>query len=332
MGAAVSLDSLTAKDLAFVWVAPQADTINGFKFKLTVVTTSGGLGVLRASAQGVNASGLNDGTLKGPTNNAKKDWTPAGGDVGVYSVVFDEPFAVAMGDQVAFVVKPQSGTWSGTELVQAVYRLTGVEVDYGVYPVNNAVKATAGLQQVIVVGSARSYGCCLLSTGNSGNLQSGSTPNEVGTYFVAPSDSTQLDCIGIQVAGNVTANRSMDFFLYSGTTQLASKVFATTNTLVAGAQRTNIYFTGRVALTPGTAYHVSVKATHASGSMTVYNHVWASSADRATYFGGAVAYHAERAGGAWTYDQAKLTCVLPIIANRAASGGGGNVFDGSILR
>ena len=55
---------------------------------------------------------------------------------------------------------------------------------------------------IIVVGAARSYGCCLLSTSNSGYLQSGGSPNEVGNRFVAPQDCSTIDSIGALVAGS----------------------------------------------------------------------------------------------------------------------------------
>lgn len=328
-GAAVSLDSTTGKDLAFIWQAPQADTILGFKFKLSGVT--GSPGVLRASAQGVSASnGLNTGTILGATNTAKKDWSPVSGEIGVYYAAFEESFAVAAGDQVAFALKPQSGTWDASNLVQAIYRLTNVESEFNPYAVNNAARATNGLQQIIVVGANRSYECCLLSTGNSGNLQSGGTPNEVGSYFLAPSDCSALDCVGVQIGGSVTAGRSFNICLRSGTTLLASKSIDT-DTIATGVARLSLYF-GAVPLTPGAAYHVSVLSTHASGSVTIYQHSWGSSADRLAYLAGTTVYHAERAGGSWTYDQAKLSCVLPILANRAVvSAGGGPLVGGRLI-
>lgn len=322
MGAAVNLQNTTTHNLAFVWIAPQADTITGFKFKLTAVVLVPG--VLECRAETVSTTtGLNTGTVLGTSNNAKVSFTPVAGDIGVYHAVFSESFAVAQGDLVAFVVKPLSGTWDASNYVSLVYRLTGVESMLTPYPINNGAVATHGLQQIIVVGADRSYECCLLSTGATANLTSGGTPNEVGTYFTVPTDCTTIDCFGLEYGGNVTGSRSLDVLLYdSGTSVLASKTYNTTSQLVAGAGRRVLLFTSKVALSPGGTYHVAIKSTHASGSTTVYQHTWASAADKAAYLSGVTAYHAERSGGAWTYDTAKLSCVFPLFANRAVSGGG----------
>lgn len=332
-GAAVSLNATSGSDLGFVWRAPQADTITGLKFKLTAVT--GTPGVLRVSAQSVSTTtGLNSGTLLGATNNAKLDFTPVAGDIGVYSATFAESFTVAAGDVLAFVVKPQSGTWDGSNLVQCIYRIASAESNNTPYAISNAAKTTNGVQQLIVVGAARSYECCVLSLGNSGNLASGGSPNEVGTYFVAPSWALAADCIGVEYGGALTSSRSFEVRLYDSSTNVLASCAIDTDQLLIGNGRHRLPFTSKVALTPGTAYHVSVIATHATGSTTVYQYTWNSSGDRAAYITD-TAYHAQRAGSTWTYDQAKLSCVFPVLANMvstSAGGGMGNVFGGGVVR
>lgn len=328
---AANLQNTTTHDLAFVWIAPQADTISAFKVAISGVT--GTPGVVRGSVQSVNitTNGLNSGTILGATNNAKVDVTLVAGNVGVYTFTLGETVTVAEGDQIAFVVKPLSGTWDVSNYVALNYRLTNAMSESMPYPINNAAKATYGVQQFIVVGAARSYGCCLLSTSNSGNLQSGGSPDEVGNRFVAPQDCSTIDSIGALVAGSVTAGRSFDLTLYdSGTTPLVSKSYDT-DQLVAGVSRIPLMLP-KYTLTPGNVYHLAVKSTHASGSMTIYQHTWASAADKAAYINGPSIYHAERAGGAWTYDQAKLSVVQPRFANRAVvSAGGGPLVGGRLI-
>lgn len=319
--AALTLDSTSVDNVAWVWYPPYDDTISAIKFKLAAVT--GTPGVLRVDAEGVTASGLNDGTIKGTSNNAKVDFTPVAGDVGVYTATFGESFAVTAGVPVAFVIKPLSGTWDASNLVTIVNRLIGVEVDFNPYCIVNGAKGTSNLQQLVIVGAARSYECCLSATGATANLTTSSTPNEVGNRFVAPALGDTVDCYGLVFTGSVTAGRNLEVYLRDSTTgQLATNAIDT-DALVAGVGRTCLPFTTKVALTPGGVYHVSVKGAHASGSTTIHQHTWASSADRQAALFGHDIYHAERAGGGWTYDQAKLSCVLPLLVNPTMLAGGG---------
>lgn len=318
--AALTLDSTTTDDVVWVWYPPCDDTISAIKFKLAGVT--GAPGVLRVSAQGVNASGLNDGTIKGAGNNAKLDFTPVAGDVGVYAATVGESFPVTAGVPVAFAIKPLSGTWDASNFVTIINRLTGVEVDFNPYCINNGAKSTSNLQQLIIVGAARSYECCLSATGASANLTSSASPNEIGNRFVCPPLGDTVDCYGLVFTGSVSAGRNLEVYLRDSTTGQLATNSIDTDALVAGVGRTCLPFTTKVALTPGGVYHVSVKGAHASGSTTIHQHTWASSADRQAALFGHDIYHAERAGGAWTYDQAKLSCVLPLLVNPTLSAGG----------
>lgn len=320
--AAVSLNALAGSNAGFVWTAPEACTITGIKFKLTGVT--GTPGFLRVSAQGVTlTTGLASGTILGATNNAKLDFTPVAGDVGVYAATFDEPITLAEGEQVAFVIAPQSGTWDASNLVQIVLRLTGVETRAMPYPTNNSTKASAGLQQVIIVGTVRSYGCCLLAIPTSGSLTSGSNPNEIATKFVAPDYLGSMACIGIELGANVSASRALDVILYDGaSTALATRSISNTSILIAGAMTQEILLPAKIALTPGATYYASVKVTHASGTITIYGNQWASTGDKDAYLPGTTAHWAERAGGGWTERTTYLPCIRPIIVDQAANTGG----------
>lgn len=318
-GAAVTLDSTTGKDLGFVWYPPQDDTITGIKFKLTGVT--GTPGVLRVSGQGVStANGLNDGTIKGASSLAYVDFTPVAGDVGVYTATFGESFAATAGDPVSFVIKPQSGTWDASNLVTAIYRLSNVGSRYNPYAINNGAKATSSLQQIIIIGTNRNYECCLSATGATVSLASGGSPNEAGNYFVAPADWDAVDCYGFVYSGSVTAVRNLTAHLRSGTTSLSNKDYDT-DRMIAGFGVFDAVFPA-VALTPGAAYHVSILGAHATNSTTIHTHSWASSADRLAAMLGFDMYYAERSGGAWSYDQAKIACVFPLLANPSNSGAG----------
>lgn len=326
----VNLQNTSTHDLAFVWIAPQADTISAIKVALSGVTLSPG--VVRASVQSVSATtGLNSGTILGATNNAKVDVTLVAGDVGVYTFTFSESVTVAEGDVVAFVIKPLSGTWDASNYISLNYRVSNVISESVPYPINNAAKTTVGVQQIIVVGAARSYGCCLLSLGSTASLVSGGTPNEVGCRFVAPTDCSTIDCIGAILGGNSSGTRSFDLTLYdSGTTVLASKSYDT-DQLITGVSRMALMLP-RYTLTPGSVYHLAVKGTHASSSTTVHQFTWASAADKAAYINGPSIYHAERAGGGWTYDTAKISSVIPRLANRAVvSAGGGPLVGGRLI-
>lgn len=333
LGTAVTLTSTVSQDVGFVFRAPIAMTLTGCKFKITVV---GSPGTFRVSVQTVSlTNGLNTGTILGATANAKKDVSGLGsGDSGVYTVTFDEAVVLAQGDLFCVYVKPMSGTWDAGNSIAIVPRITGFQGENTPYHIANAAKGTNALQQIILVCSGFETGICVSALSTVANVTSGSNPNEIGNYFLAPAYASAMECWGIEVGASISANRTIDLGIYSADsgTLLASVTGLDTDAQIAGAGVQTFPFTTSVALTPGVGYIVAIKAAHASGTFSIYGVQWASTGDKEACMEGQTVCWAERAGGVWTYDQTKIATVRPKLrALTGGNAGGGPLIGGRLV-
>jgi hypothetical protein len=132
--------------LAWVFQSETADALTQVGFLLNTITDGGSMPTYRLSLQGVDGSGLPDGTIKGAGNSAFVTFVPTTGNGFAGSTftwqTLGTAYTPALGEILALVLDVSSGTANSTNKIS---------VDYGLI---NVAGLAVGLPYVLADGNA----------------------------------------------------------------------------------------------------------------------------------------------------------------------------------
>ncbi len=291
--------------------APEAATITHLGFRYGVRT---GTPVQhKISVQGIDASGLADGTILGGASPASGLFTPPASTAwnSLWQwIALDNSIALTRGQFIAIVIEP-IGTPDGSNNSSFTYDNSGetgsgtafptaLTIDGGAAAVRSTNGPMWGMKSAL-----RSYGHPYVSiyqtSAGSGNEQAArfNIAGPVGgTYKVA---GIRLPYVGL-------AATSFSMNLYSGTTVIQGPVTfdGDLHTTAANIRVWDLFFTDTNLrlLYFGQTYRLSIKSNDA-GTMVWYGVTYNSSGDVSASLGGATMLSSTRSGGAWTDDDTK---------------------------
>lgn len=305
--------TLNANNDALEWIvqAREAATITRLGVRLGTIT--GTTPTYRISAQGVGATGIPDGTIKGGTNNALKTFSPSGlgwTDGEWHWLTLDESFAVTRGEVFAIVVDYSSGTVDGSNNASFTIGITNTMEPTFPYPIQNnagsrakqAIFATPGWGSAGTAYGRPVEGLAITA------FNSGSTPDEWAVKFTLPADwGATYKLVGFRAPiGISSAGNTITFLLYDsdGTTTLQDITWDGDH-VVAGNTRMGYFYFNEATLATlsyGTAYRLAIRpdgAGNASVTTVTVDHA----DDIAAWPGGTIfAVSTQTGAGGWSDD------------------------------
>lgn len=316
--------------LEFVMQCPEDMTITRIGIRQGTIT--GASPVYIASIQGVDNTGIPDGTIKGGGTPASATFTPTSGNNNTFIwVTLANSYAAVRGELISAVIAYSSGTIDGSNFVSfavtsAVNGTPGRP--YGIQN-DNGTRTRVSTTALFGVGTASTvYGYpCNVATGTSHS--SASSPDEYALRLNIPTTICSTYKIrGAVWYGTTAATGAYDVKLYDtdGTTVLQQvSVDTDQDQSSAGSRRREIYFdeTTLSTLNAGSNYRLSILPT--TGSLTM-NRLSVLNSDEFDAFPyGTWATSSTRTdAGAWTDSSLARNAINPIIADITlpASGGG----------
>lgn len=325
---AFALDVAT-DTLEWIFQAPSAITITrlGFRYGLRTGTPP----TYRISLQGVDATGIPDGTIKGATNNALKTFTPPADttwDALWQWQTLTESYTCARGEWLSIVIDYSAGTVNGTNnsTFTSIQSFGGNRQGHPYAIHNNAGTRTRQTAGNPIYG----YSSASVSYGNPAEsitftaFSSGGT-NEYGITFNLPAGwGSTYKVLGIKWFGT-TANGAGDsctISLYDADadpgTVLQQIVYGWDRNQTTGNTRVQTVYFDETTLSDllfGTTYHIGIKADQASVAMTVGMLNLDAAADRAPWPGGTNFNGCSRSGTVWFEDTASRALIALILAD-----------------
>lgn len=314
---------------AIEWIFQAKEDATVTKLGYNIASVGGTPSNLRISIQTVaTATGRASGTLLGATNSAKFDFTSAAGWTWA---TLDESATVTRGAYYAIKIDYTSGATapSGTNTTTFNYGYNHAQlwalpytttVDAGA-----ATKQSASLPCFGYASSTKAYG--YPSSAYTGlNVDSGTTPDEVGIAFTVPYDwNCTFRVIGVRVVMLTPATgRTGVLALYSGTTVLQNFTYYSDVMQAAGSTRAvDIFFDESTlsVLSSGVQYRVAIAPTDASADVTLRYITVSANSDLSAWPGGADYYYTQRTdAGAWADTTTKRTLIELILDQIDMSG------------
>ena len=333
--------SASNTSVAVVFQAVAAMTITRLGYRLNSIT--GSSPVYRISLQGVDSSGLPDGTILGGGSPASATFTPSGS--GFKWVTLDNTLAITRGTRYALVIDYSSGTVNASNCANVSY-VTQTPTLRFPYALTNVAgggwtKNNFGVPVFGYGPSGTAYGKPF-DTFSGATYSDSSNPDEYALKFTVPADwCDTYKVVGIQFYGGVAAAGSMLIQLYSGTdTTAANSTGAVSETTVqqtitwdtdyqssTGSGVTEWFFEDATLATlyAGATYRIGIKSTSATNVTNAYHGV-ASTSDWAAFRAGSDRSYSTRNNGSgnWTDTdtrQLHIDLILDDITEPAASGG-----------
>lgn len=332
LGSAFALNGATDQ-LEFIAQIHEPMTITRVGFRQATVT--GTAPTYKASIQGVDGSGLPDGTILGGGSPASTTFTPVSGGNNTWQwKTLDNSIAVSRGDWIAIVISHDSGTIDGSN--NCSFTPTGAHLPTPGIPY--CITNDAGSRSRQASAAIFGYGTSTTPYGNplqsviATAFNSSSNPNEKGNAFVIPVDFCASYKVGsAPIHGTMAAGTSYDVILYDsdGSTVLQSITIDTDKDASAtSARRREIHFdeSSLATLTAGTKYFLMLKPATTTGivlaGMTV-----AAAADMDAYVGGSAMCHSavQTSGGGITEDTTIRYGINPVIFDITPPVGGGGI-------
>jgi len=296
----------------FVFQTDEAVTITSLGFRYGA--RSGTPPTYRVSLQGVNASGDNDGTVKGATNNCLATFTPPA-DTSINGLwqwnTTSESYTTARGEWLAIVIEYSSGTINAgnSSTFTSHHSMTAVQgVPYAIQNVAGTLTRQAGLPLFGYKSSTKTYGFVLQSRPFVG-FTSTSTPDEKALKFTLPATwGATFQVVGLRWKGaNPDLAGTILVTLYTGTTPL--QTFTWDSDYASGgasAQRScEIMFDEATleTLNYGDPYYIGIAPQEAATGIAPTIGANATATDWQGWAGGESFMLATRTdGGAWTDD------------------------------
>lgn len=305
----------------------------------------------KLSLQGVDSTGIPDGTIKGGGSPASVVFSPSslGWSASTFNwLTLDNPYTVPEDDCVlAHVIAYDSGTVNGSNFSSFSQRASAGRVVSFPYSIqNDAGSRTRSNSGPVIFGyasSSRAYGSPILNFGTHAFNSGTGTADEYGVKFSVPSTwCATYKLLGIRFPGTLAASGSTVLALYGGSDlTAANSTGATTETTshdsrtfdhdqVASNSGTNmleLLFDDdpRPTLYADAVYRISWQPQNANSVTLLYSSV-ATASDWDAFDGGQLLSKCLRLNaGNWSSDVAtdRIVCELILTDITAPSGGGG---------
>lgn len=319
--------------LVYVFQAPEAATITGILLRQT--TATGTAPTYRVSLQGVDSSGIEDGSIKA-SGNAYVDTTPTSGNNNtMLRLALGTSYTCARGEMLAIVVAYQSGTIDGSNncSFSSTHSLSHIPgIPYAIQNDAGTRTRQAASANIGYYSSSKTY-LPTAETVTGLSFSSASTPDERGLKFTLPSGwGSTYQLLGARWLGTLPTGGSYDLVLYDsdGTTVLQSETMDTDHDQSAGSLRMRQVIFDEVTLSTlffGTAYRLVLKPT--SGSLSVYEWTVDAAGDLTGWpLGSDACYTSRTDAGSWTDDAAKRLAFASLILSDITepSGGSGGII------
>lgn len=226
-------------------------------------TVTGSPGVLTIGLQGVNSSGVPDGTYKGGGSPASTTFTPGAGDNNkwVWKALANS-YTPALGEMLSYVVERSSGTFDGSNNVTILRSESGVlglaAFPYTVQDTSGSWVRTAGALWGYKTASGR-YGHYFQALSMASVTTSGHR-NALAFAFDGEG-AASYKLLGCNVLLDFPAAGNVKFGLWEGTTLRASQTIGNSQVVLNSLDRVaHVYFDTYYTLTPGTKYYIGVEA------------------------------------------------------------------------
>jgi hypothetical protein len=338
-------ESTDALEVCFQTSEAMTITALGFRYGVRTGTPP----TFKASLQGVNTTtGFPDGTIKGGGSPASVTFTPPADATWNSTwqwVTLDNSYAAARGEMLYLVITYDSGTIDGsnnssftsdTDLIQR-----GAGPGSGAATTNNAGVRSASTNAAVFgyKSSSKVYGNPVLAR-YTGTYNSATTPDEYAMRFMLPSGaSSTYQVVGCRVkVSTVTLGQTLKFRLYSETTVLGEWTVDTDylrGSPAAGTGPKTLFFNDVTlpTLDFGTAYRIAFQPVENSSGQIYEGFTVNAQADLDAYPGGQEWYLSTRTNeGAWSDTVTARPQIELIVAAMTASGGGGSIFSGLVVR
>ena len=330
---ATTLDA-TSDSYAVVFDAEEDATITHVCFRQG--TATGTPGNLRVGIQGVNTSGIEDGTWLGG-GSGYGDYTPVSGNNNtIVTVTLGASVSLQRGSQYAIVCDPESGTWDGSNRVTITILWSGLDPVYSnpYYNVGGS-KMSSGPQRSMYLmrSSSRSYGMDPFQTTATLSFNSGSTPDEAGLRWTMPSGAgSTYQVVGLRFAAQFVTSGAytvtMRLYDTDGSTVLQNRTIDVRNTYNF-TQDARIFFFDEDTLADldfGSEYTATLLPDDTAGgfSHTFRYMTLASAGDTTVWTPGEIQWVERTNAGAWTETPTRVPLMDLIVRgiDPGASGGG----------
>ena len=314
-------------------------------------STTGTSPSYKASLQGVDGTGIPDGTIKGGGSPASKVFSPSslGWSSSTWQwLTLDNSYTVPEDDCVlALVIAYDSGTVDGSNFTSFSQRISsGGVVNYPYSIQNDAgsrTRSNTGCQIFGYASSSRAYGNPIQTVGTHAFNSGTGTADEYGVKFSLPSAwCSTYKLLGVRLPGTPAAGGSTVMALYGGSDLTAANSTGATTEVTSYDSRTidhdqvgsnssastsEFLFDDdpRPTLYADAVYRLSFQPQSANNLTLVYTSV-ASAADWDAMEGGQLFSKCLRLNaGNWSSDVAtdRIACELILTDITAPSGGGG---------
>ena len=315
--------------LTFVFQALEAATITGILLRQT--TATGTAPTYRVSLQGVDGTGIEDGSIKA-SGAAYVDTTPTSGNNNtMLRLALGTSYTCTRGEMLAIVVAYQSGTIDGSNncSFSSTHSLSHIPgIPYAIQNDAGSRTRPAASANIGYYSSSKVY-LPTAETVTGSSFSSASTPDERGLKFALPADwGSTYQILGARWLGTLPAGGSYDLVLYDsdGTTVLQSETMDTDHDQSAASLRMRQVLFDESTLSTlsyGTSYRLVLKPT--TGSLTLYEWTVDASGDLTGWpLGTDVCYTSRTDAGSWTDDAAKRATFASIILNDITEPSGGS--------
>lgn len=323
-----------------VFIAPDGDPggdndITKIGVQCTAVTDGGGLANLyHVVIYGYNATGgIPNTTDVGGGSPTLTTFTPS---VGYQEITLTNAFTPTEGTAYAAVLEA-AGTPSGTNNATFIRSAAQTESPSSPYCVSDTGGTWAKVSSVrpaispIYANGLIVPGCEIMTAVALTNVNTGSSPDQLGIYWTADNSA---DCIGCILQGRwSTAAADWEIVMYSAVD--ASDV-TVLNTITVDGEMTSgtgstlhRYLSWEpVAVTEGSSYRIAMKPTSANNAR-LYELTFANSAHREGSRG-PVQKTSKTDAGDWAESAAECPVIIPILSDSIAAGGGGGGSPGNM--
>ncbi len=319
----------TTDVLTFVFQAPEAATITGILLRQGTLT--GTAPVLRVSLQGVDGTGIEDGSIKASAA-AYVDYTPTSGNNNtIQRLALGASYTCTRGEVLAIVVAYQSGTIDGSNncsfgTTHSLSHIPGIP--YCIQNDAGTRTRQAASTNIGYYSASKTY-LATAETVSGLSFSAASNPDERGLKFALPADwGATYQILGARWLGTLPSGGSYDLVLYDsdGTTVLQSETMDTDHDQGTGSLRMRQVLFDEATLstlTYGTQYRLVLKPT--SGSLTVYEWTVDAAGDLTGWpLGTDACYTSRTDAGSWTDDDKKRIAFASLILNDITEPSGGS--------
>lgn len=309
-----TLDQATDQ-FEIIFQAEEAATITQLGYRYGART--GTPPTYKISLQGVDGNGNPDNTIKNTGASSKTFTPPADASIDGTTVyqTLTTPYTCTRGEKLAMVIAYDSGTVSAA----ACSSFTAVNVGGSISASSDGypyfIQNDAGVRtrpQVITPcysykSASKTYGTPL-QTMTTYTLTQASTPDEVALAFQLPTGWTgSYQVKGVGVTCNVTAAKTINVNLYSGTTVIQGPLAIDTDHIQAAGAQKFCWFcfqdTTLATLSPGVTYRIGFQPQDAAGNEVFYAYTQGSASDWQAYPLSTNQWVSTRTdAGAWTDD------------------------------